>query len=58
MNARRAFPSPGPLRRAMDNLRGLLSPGDRKSGWQLAEQAGIPLPPLSIVARPFSGHSR
>ena len=57
MNARRAVPSPGPLRRAMDNLRGLLSPGDRKSGWQLAEQAGIPLPATlnrcSAVLRSF-----
>ena len=29
-----------PRRRALDYLKGLLSPIERKNGWQLAEQAG------------------
>ena len=29
-----------PRRRALDYLKGLLSPVERKNGWQLAEQAG------------------
>ena len=52
------FRHPDPRRRALDYLWGLLSPVERKNGWQLAEQAGIPCLPLAIVARPFSGHSR
>ena len=31
-------------RRALDYLRGLLSPVERKNGWQLAEQAGDATP--------------
>ena len=34
------FRRPEPRRRAMAYLRGLLSPVERKNGWQLAEQAG------------------
>ena len=34
------FRRPEPRRRALDYLRGLLSPVERKNGWQLAEQAG------------------
>ncbi len=33
-----------PRRRALDYLRGLLSPVERKNGWQLAEQAGDATP--------------
>ena len=36
------FRRPEPRRRALDYLRGLLSPVERKNGWQLAEQAGVP----------------
>ena len=32
------FRRPEPRRRALDYLRGLLSPVERKNGWQLAEQ--------------------
>ena len=34
------FRRPEPRRRVLDYLRGLLSPVERKNGWQLAEQAG------------------
>ena len=34
------FRRPEPRRRALDYLRALLSPVERKNGWQLAEQAG------------------
>ncbi len=34
------FRRPEPRRRALADLRGLLSPVERKNGWQLAEQAG------------------
>ena len=34
------FRRPEPRRRALDYLRGLLSPVERKNGWQLAERAG------------------
>jgi SRSO17 transposase len=33
-----------PRRRALAYLRGLLSPLERKNGWQLAEAAGDPTP--------------
>ena len=36
----RRFRRPEPRRRALAYLRGLLSPVERKNGWQLAEQAG------------------
>ena len=38
------FRRPEPRRRALDYLRGLLSPLERKNGWQLAEQAGNATP--------------
>ena len=38
------FPRPEPRRRALDYLKGLLSPIQRKNGWQLAEQAGDATP--------------
>ena len=38
------FRRPEPRRRVLDYLRGLLSPVERKSGWQLAEQAGHTTP--------------
>ena len=38
------FQRPEPRRRALDYLRGLLSPVERKNGWQLAEQAGDATP--------------
>ncbi len=34
------FRRPEPRRRVLDYLKGLLSPIERKNGWQLAEQAG------------------
>ncbi len=34
------FQRPEPRRRALEYLKGLLSPVERKNGWQLAEQAG------------------
>ena len=40
----RRFRRPEPRRRALDYLRGLLSPVERKNGWQLAEQAGDATP--------------
>ena len=40
----RRFRRPEPRRRAMHYLRGLLSPVERKNGWQLAEQAGDATP--------------
>ena len=33
-----------PRRRALEYLKGLLSPVERKNGWQLAEQAGDATP--------------
>jgi SRSO17 transposase len=46
MHARIAhrFMRPEPRRRALRYLKGLLSPVERKNGWQLAEQAGEPTP--------------
>ena len=46
MHARIAhrFGRPEPRRRALQYLKGLLSPVERKNGWQLAEQAGEPTP--------------
>src|SRR3954462_11266670 len=41
---RRRFARAEPRRRALAYLRGLLSPVERKNGWQLAEQAGEPTP--------------
>ena len=38
------FRRPEPRRRALDYLQGLLSPVERKNGWQLAEQAGDATP--------------
>ncbi len=38
------FARPEPRRRALAFLRGLLSPVERKNGWQLAEQAGEATP--------------
>ena len=38
------FRRPEPRRRALGYLRGLLSPVERKNGWQLAEQAGDATP--------------
>ena len=38
------FRRPEPRRRALEYLRGLLSPVKRKNGWQLAEQAGDATP--------------
>ena len=38
------FRRPEPRRRVLDYLRGLLSPVERKKGWQLAEQAGDATP--------------
>jgi SRSO17 transposase len=46
MHARIAerFTRPEPRHRALAYLKGLLSPVERKNGWQLAEQAGDPTP--------------
>ncbi len=46
MHARIAhhFARPEPRQRALQYLKGLLSPVERKNGWQLAEQAGEPTP--------------
>ncbi len=38
------FRRPEPRRRVLTYLKGLLSPVERKNGWQLAEQAGDPRP--------------
>ena len=38
------FRRPEPRRRVLEYLRGLLSPVERKNGWQLAEQAGDATP--------------
>ena len=38
------FRRPEPRRRALDYLKGLLSPIERKNGWQLAERAGEATP--------------
>ena len=38
------FRRPEPRRRALDYLRGLLGPVERKNGWQLAERAGDATP--------------
>ena len=38
------FRRPEPRRRVLEYLRGLLSPVERKNGWQLAERAGDPTP--------------
>ena len=60
------FRRPEPRRRALDYLRGLLSPVERKNGWQLAEQAGdatpygvqLPAVHLRLGRRPGSRRSR
>ena len=50
------FRRPEPRRRALDYLRGLLSPVERKNGWQLAEQAGDATPyGCSTCCPPTSG---
>ena len=38
------FRRPKPRRRVLDYLRGLLSPVERKNGWQLAEHIGVATP--------------
>ena len=38
------FPRAEPRERALTYLRGLLSPVERKNGWQLAEEAGDETP--------------
>ena len=38
------FRRPEPRKRALDYLKGLLSPVERKNGWQLAERAGDATP--------------
>ncbi len=38
------FQRPEPRRRALEYLKGLLSPVERKNGWQLVEQAGDATP--------------
>ena len=38
------FRRPEPRRRSLEYLKGLLSPVERKNGWQLAEQAGDATP--------------
>ena len=38
------FRRPEPRRRALEDLRGLLSPVERKNGWQLAERASDATP--------------
>ena len=52
------FRRPEPRRRALDYLKGLLSPVERKNGWQLAEQAGdsTPLRGGSGVRSRAGGH--
>ena len=40
----RRFRRPEPSKRALDYLKGLLSPVERKNGWQLAERAGDATP--------------
>ena len=47
------FRRPEPRRRALDYLKGLLSPVERKNGWQLAERAGDATP--DGVQRQYSG---
>ena len=51
------FRRPEPRRRSLDYLKGLLSPVERKNGWQLAEQGrGTPHPMgCSICCQPTSG---
>ena len=49
----RRFRRPEPRRRVLDYLRGLLSPVERKNGWQLAERAGDSTP--YGVQRQYSG---
>ena len=49
----RRFRRPELRRRALDYRRGLLSPVERKNGWQLAEQAGDATP--DGVQRQYSG---
>ena len=48
------FRRPEPRRRALEYLKGLLSPVERKNGWQLAEQAGDATP--HGVQRLLSGY--
>ena len=56
------FRGPEPRRRSLEYLKGLLSPVERKNGWQLAEQPfdsaqeGTPHPmECSICCQPASG---
>ena len=51
------FRRPEPRRGALDYLRGLLSPVERKNGWQLAEQAGdaTPYGVQHLLCPPTSG---
>ena len=48
------FRRPEPRRRALEYLKGLLSPVERKNGWQLAEHAGDATP--YRVQRLLSGY--
>ena len=58
------FGRPEPRRRALDYLRGLLSPVERKNGWQLAEQRfgsaqeATPLPTVCSVCCKTTGGTR
>ncbi len=46
------FRRPEPRRRVLDYLKGLVSPIERKNGWQLAEQAGDPIPWPATIGTP------
>ena len=58
------FRRPEPRRRVLDYLRGLLSPVERKNGWQLAEhpfgwaQEATPLPPVCSGYYPSTAGTR
>ena len=52
------FRRPEPRRRALDYLKGLLSPVERKNGWQLAEQAGDATPDGVHACCPPTGGTR
>ena len=52
MSASPDGPPVGSRWRVLDHLWGLLSPKERKNGWQLAEQAGTPPPTGCGVCRP------
>ena len=47
-----------PRHRAVTYLQGLLSPVERKNGWQLAEQAGDESPYGALVHKSRQGQSR